>query len=172
MIVRTEKTSLTGTLEAVIGGYCVKGELDASLHPCHWIRVYFSKNIRVATDILEAFAIPENLVAYVSLHYQKALILESKYEKLWKDLRGYGLQCFSFQTLDREEYYCSNYESLPLEFQKIIWLNDDFLYDENLIFDFQAFAKIDEGVLYLNPNHVSIKQIIDYVEELDWQTRR
>jgi len=170
---RKDKSSLTGTLEMIVGGYCVEGELRASWHVNNWIRVYCDEAMHaIDEDNLKKFAIPENLVAYVSLHNQKAFILASMYEKLQKDLQGYGLQCFRCQTLDEENYYCSEPKSLPKEFQKITWLNDDFLYDENLDFDFQAFAKIDEGTLYLNPNHVSIKQIIEYVEEVDWRERR
>jgi hypothetical protein len=45
---------------------------------------------------------------------------------------------------------------LPQEYRNIVWINDDFMDDDKIDFDYEAFELIDSGVDYLNPAHFSI----------------
>ena len=42
----------------------------------------------------------------------------------------------------------------------ILWIRDDFLSDENIDFDYDAFEQIDSGIDYINPDHFSVNEII------------
>ncbi len=53
---------------------------------------------------------------------------------------------------------------LPSFLSKITWISDDFLSDENIDFDFEAFEIIDSGVIYLNPNHFSVMEMITAIK--------
>lgn len=50
--------------------------------------------------------------------------------------------------------------NIPEFLQDIIWINDDFMLDENIPFDFEAFELIDRKVNYLNPKHFSVSQLV------------
>lgn len=39
-------------------------------------------------------------------------------------------------------------------------IDDDFMKNEKIPFDFDSFALIDEGVHYLNPKHFSVSQLV------------
>lgn len=42
------------------------------------------------------------------------------------------------------------------------WIDDDFLNNEKLEFDYEKFELIDAGVKYLNPKHFSVKNFVMY----------
>ena len=42
------------------------------------------------------------------------------------------------------------------------WINDDFLNNEKLEFDYEKYELIDAGVKYLNPKHFSVKNFVMY----------
>ena len=54
-----------------------------------------------------------------------------------------------------QELLCVSTVNIPEFLQDIIWINDDFMLDENIPFDFEAFELIDSKVNYLNPKHFS-----------------
>ena len=43
-----------------------------------------------------------------------------------------------------------------------LWIDDDFLNNEKLEFDYEKFELIDTGVKYLNPKHFSVKSFVKY----------
>ena len=49
---------------------------------------------------------------------------------------------------------------IPILFENIIWIDDDFLNDENIEFDFEAFDIIDSGEIYINPKHFSVLDLV------------
>ena len=59
-----------------------------------------------------------------------------------------------------EALQCSRIDLLPQEFSGILWIDDDFMDDENIPFDFESFSLIDDGVDYLNPKHFSVARLI------------
>ncbi|MDE5931444.1 MAG: transposase, partial [Lachnospiraceae bacterium] len=58
--------------------------------------------------------------------------------------------------LTEENLTCAHPEQLPPEYKNIVWINDDFMNDDRIEFDYEAFELIDSGVDYLNPGHFSI----------------
>lgn len=46
----------------------------------------------------------------------------------------------------------------------VVWIDDDFMSDENIEFDFEAFDSIDSGEKYLNPKHFSLENSIDTLQ--------
>ena len=137
------KWSLSAQLEAFTGGYSVEGEgLD------EWIKIYYKAGC-------------DSLIAYVSLSNKMAFVLDEHIKKFKQDTKGYGFAYFPFDSFNEEKYYCSNTSLLPVAFSGIKWINDDFLNDETIEFDFEAFEIIDTGVTYLNPKHFSIYDLMN-----------
>ena len=50
---------------------------------------------------------------------------------------------------------------MPLLLKNVIWINDDFMNDEDIEFDFEAFEMIDGGEKYMNPKHFSVADLVD-----------
>lgn len=155
------KWSLSAQLEAFTGGYFVSGEgFD------QWIKIYYKKDFDESKHIYDELVHSNNLIAYVSLSRRMALVLSRFKNMFQKDTAGYGLAYYPFDSFDKEEYFCSNPANMSKEFFGLRWINDDFLDDKNLDFDYEAFELIDSGIPYLNPNHFSIKELmkmqIDY----------
>ena len=53
-----------------------------------------------------------------------------------------------------------NKGNIPDYLQEIIWIDDDFLSDDKLDFEYDAFELIDSKVSYLNPKHFSVYQMV------------
>ena len=43
-----------------------------------------------------------------------------------------------------------------------LWIDDDFLNNEKLEFDYEKFELMDTGIKYLNPKHFSVKSFVKY----------
>lgn len=150
--------SLEAQLEAIVGGYYVSGAgMD------EWVQIYYDKTANPEKTTLREIAKPENIIAYVSENCRKALVLKAHHRHFKEDSKGCGLAYFSFSSFEEEIYCCNNPAALPLEFQNIVWIEDDFLEDEAIPFDFEAFEVIDTGTKYLNPRHFSINQMMNYL---------
>ena len=146
------KWSLSAQLEAFTGGYSVEGErLD------EWIKIYYKADC----DSYEQIISRDSLIAYVSMATKMALVLDERIEKFKQDTKGYGLAYFPFDSFYEEKYYCSDPTLLTIVFSGIKWIDDDFLNDETIEFDFEAFEIIDAGVNYLNPKHFSIYDLMN-----------
>ena len=68
------------------------------------------------------------------------------------------------RSFDEQEFYVENTKKLPDFMSNIRWINDDFLNDDQIEFDYEAFELIDSGIDYLNPAHFSIKKLINYIK--------
>lgn len=150
------KWSLSAQLEAFTGGYFVSGEGFNE-----WIKIYYCESYHESKNSIHELVHPENLIAYVSLNRKMALILSKYMDKLKKDTVGYGLAYYPFDSFDTKEYFCLTPENMPKEFFGLRWINDDFLSEEKIDFDYEAFVLIDSGVKYLNPNGFSIKELME-----------
>ena len=69
---------------------------------------------------------------------------------------------YSFEI---EEFYFDREMEIPLLLKNVIWIDDDFMNDENIEFDYEAFDVIDSGEKYLNPKHFSVKALIDILKK-------
>ena len=65
-------------------------------------------------------------------------------------------------SLDEECIECSRYSDYCEHILPALWIDDDFLNNEKLEFDYEKFELIDTGVKYLNPKHFSVKSFVKY----------
>ena len=149
--------SLSGWLEAFVGNYFVYGEGGGS-REFHWLTVYYDPDIDPIYEAVETTL--ANAVAYVSSDYRWGFVLSKHLEKFRKDTAAYGMRCLPVPDFQQETLCCARIDLLPQAFSGIVWVDDDFMDDETIPFDFDSFALIDDGVDYLNPKHFSVKQLI------------
>lgn len=96
--------SLTGQLEAMVGGYYVSGAgMD------EWEQIYYDKTADPEKTTLREIAKPENIIAYVSENCHKALVLEAHYRHFKEDSKGHGLAYFSFASFEDD--------AIPFDFE-------------------------------------------------------
>lgn len=153
--------SLSGKLEGIIGNYFVFGEGTCD-KDFHWLTVYYDSNIDTYTEAVEL--VPSNIVAYVSSDYRWGFVLSSHIQKFKENVSEYGISCIPISSFENEILQCSHTNLMPCEFSDIAWIDDDFMDNENIPFDYESFALIDEGVHYLNPKHFSVAQLIMIME--------
>lgn len=102
--------------------------------------VYFPVN---EDNLPAALYNKDYIAAIISEKVSLAFVCDRIYEKFCKDTKDYK---FSYIRI----------ESLLEEYKGIIWIDDDFMNDDTMEFDYEAFEVIDSGVDYLNPKHFSI----------------
>ena len=68
-------------------------------------------------------------------------------------------------SFEIDEFYIDREMEVPLLLKNVIWIDDDFMNDENIEFDYEAFDVIDSGEKYLNPKHFSVKALIDILKK-------
>lgn len=149
--------SLSGWLEAFVEYYFVWGEGGGDIN-FHWLTVYYDPDIDPLYEAVEAMR--EKIVAYVSSDYRWSFVLSRHLEKFQKDTAGYGMVYLPVPDFERELLQCSRTDLLPQAFSDILWIDDDFMDDENIPFDFDSFSLIDDGAEYLNPKHFSVTRLI------------
>lgn len=164
--------SLSGQLEAIVGGYAVQGEYEAAQNQEAWITVYYDVQVDPEDFLCEEIIAQQNLIAYVALQARLAFVLEKNAAKFEQDTAGHGLRYIPILNFSEECYCCYRPSRLPEFLQQVVWIDDTFLHDESAIFDFAAFAKIDDGVQYLNPAHFSIQHLINYLQKQQWLKNR
>ncbi len=109
---------------------------------------------------------PQNLIGYVDKKERWVFILDKYLKKFKEDTVEYELIYISVPSMQEMILQCKQTDCLPMEFSQLLWLDDDFMDDEKIPFDFDAFALIDEGRDYLNPNHFSVNQLIKFTQKL------
>ena len=148
--------SLFGKL-AMSGNYFVS-EVTYGVFGGLWNSIYFDNDIN--SEIEGINCIDKNLIGYVDKEIRWAFIIEEYIEKFKKDTLEYGLKYIAVPSLQEDILQCTHTDNLPNEFSKVLWIDDDFMYNENIPFDFDMFNIIDEGVLYLNPKHFSVNMFV------------
>lgn len=158
---RQAAISLSGELEGVIGNYFVS-QVTNGIFDGLWYSVYYDSSI----DYLKkAIKRDRNLIGYVEKSIRWAFILENRSQKFKEDTAEYGLIYIEVPSFEQEILQCQHPDNLPSEFADVLWIDDDFLNDETLPFDFDLFARIDAGEAYLNPNHFSVNQFVKSTQE-------
>ena len=147
--------SLSGKLEAIVGNYFVSGEgnPDETIYT-----IYYDPTIDSYCDSVEL--VDKNLIGYVTSDYEYAFIKKSVLEKFKRDTEEYNMTIIPVDDLDGQELSINVECSLPDYVSAVTWIRDDFLYDKDIEFDYDAFEKIDSGMKYLNPDHFSVKELI------------
>ena len=151
--------SLCGHLEAIVGQYFLYGVGISDIETLYYDSTA-GHHDAIATK-------KENIVAYFINNEKIAFVRRDMQSKLLNDTEGYNIsfipvesfevECLNRETLEQISEYFNNWES-------ILWVDDDFMNDENREFDFPAFEIIDSGTKYLNPRHFSLKQLISVLE--------
>ena len=153
--------SLSGWLEAIVDHYYVDSECGW-IEEFYWLYIYYNEETDTTYECVEQ--VPENLVAYVSADYRWCFVLNKHLEKFKRDTAGYGLHYIPVSDFGEEMFQCSNIDMLPKEFSNIVWIDDDFMYDESIPFDYDSFSLIDDKIPYLNPKHFSVGQLVMVME--------
>jgi len=152
----TEKRiSLCGKLEAVVGNYFlsgagVPGECVETLYYDSTVGLY---------DCVPL--VKKNIVAYIVENETVVFVRADMLTKFQTDTEEYGLIYIPVDSFDAEEFYVDREMEIPHLLESVIWIDDDFMNDENIEFDFEAFDIIDSGEKYLNPKHFSVERLID-----------
>lgn len=76
------------------------------------------------------------------------------------DTVEYGITYIEVNSFDKQILQCCNPSSLSKKLLEVEWIDDGFMDNENIPFDYDAFEKIDDGIIYLNPKHFSVKELI------------
>lgn len=142
--------SIEVQLEVMCGDYFVLGNPDGFEY------VYWSVNCDNLSNVLGK---RENIVAIISESMSLAFVRSDFLEKFRKDTGNYNFVYIPLDNWTEENLKCDSPEKLPDEYKHIAWIDDDFMNDDTLDFDFEAFEKIDSGTDYLNPKHFSIYEI-------------
>lgn len=151
----SHRMSLSGKLEAIVGNYFLYG---AGI-PDNDIQVlYYDSTVGVYDEIP---LVEENIVAYIFGNESIAFVREDMLEKLKKDTEEYELVFIPVHSFEADELRIDVELGIPSLFRGIIWIDDDFMRDENIEFDFAAFDIIDSGKKYVNPNHFSVANLMD-----------
>jgi len=152
--------SLCGKLEAIIGNYFLSG---AGVPGERVETLYYDPAVGKYDAVP---MIKENIVAYFIADESIAFIKSRTSEKLQKDSAGYGLKYIVVDDFDDEELCVDTEKQLPVYLDGILWIDDDFMNDETMPFDYEAFEDIDSGVEYLNPKHFSASQLMRILKKL------
>jgi len=152
---KAQRISLCGKLEGIVGNYFVRGAGVPEEWPLQTI--FYDSEVDSYTEKVKLTQ--ENIVAFVDANDKWAFVLNKHMEKFKEDTAEYGIKYVGVESFREEVLCCSAPDLLPEEFQNLRWIDDDFMSDETIPFDFEAFAEIDEGVEYLNPKHFSVMQL-------------
>ena len=77
-----------------------------------------------------------------------------------EDTREYNMRLVPIKSFDAEILSQKSLETMMHMPQDFKWIDDDFMNDDTIAFDYDAFDLIDSGVAYLNPYHFSVNQLI------------
>ena len=88
--------------------------------------------------------------------------MNSFLEKFINDTVDYDIHYVGVDSLDKECIECRRYTDYCEHILPAFWIDDDFLNNEKLAFDYEKFELIDAGVKYLNPKHFSVKNFVMY----------
>ena len=86
--------------------------------------------------------------------------IDNIYEKFSGDIKEYNTTIIPVSDFETPECKIDETQNVPDFISDIVWIRDDFLSDENIDFDYDAFEKIDSGIDYINPDHFSVNEII------------
>lgn len=145
--------SLCGKLEALIGNYFL-----SNVSPESRIEIlYYDATVGIydAVDTLE-----KNIVACFVDNESVGFVKSDFSEKLQKETEDYGITYICVDDFSDEQLCVNLSNELPNYLKDIVWINDDFLSDDSVPFDYDAFEIIDSKVDYLNPAHFSVLQLI------------
>ena len=147
--------SLCGKLEAIIGNYFLSGAGT----PEEEVEILYYDSKAGEYDMISL--VKENVVAYILENETIAFVLMDMLTKFKEDTKEYELVYIPAESFETEEIYIDREMELPRFLESVIWIEDDFMYDDSIEFDCDAFDVIDSGEKYVNPNHFSVKELMN-----------
>ncbi len=150
-----KRISLCGKLEAMVGNYFLSG---AGVPGESVETLYYDSTIGFYDCVP---LVKKNIVAYIVENETVAFVRTDMFAKFQADTEEYGLIYIPVDSFDAEEFYIDRVMGIPHLLEPVVWIDDDFMSDENIEFDFEAFDIIDSGEKYLNPKHFSVKNLIE-----------
>ena len=149
--------SLCGHLEAIIGNYFIS---QAGNPEAYWYAIYYDSSIDGYNECVEIT--DKNLIGYVYFDDRAAFVLNSSLERFINDTVDYDIHYIGVDSLDEECIACREYADYCEYILPAFWIDDDFLNNEKIPFDYEKFELIDDGAKYLNPKHFSVKNFVKY----------
>lgn len=150
--------SLCGKLEAIIGNYFLSG---VSVPGQEIETLYYDASIDI-DDSVEL--IEENIVAYYVAEESIAFVKRDMFDKLQNETEEYGITYVAVDDFYQEILCVNQMKKMPEFLNTVVWVDDDFMSDDTIQFDFEAFEIIDSKVSYLNPKHFSVSQMISVLQ--------
>lgn len=147
--------SLCGKLEAIVGNYFLAG---AGAPEERVETVYYDATVDFY-DVVPR--VKENIIAYILENETVAFVRTDMFAKFQADTEEYCLIYIPVDSFEAEEFYIDREMGIPHLLEPVVWIDDDFMNNENIEFDFEAFDIIDSGEKYLNPKHFSVAKLID-----------
>lgn len=149
---QTHQISLCGKLEAIVGHYDLAG---VGLYDIETL--YYDPNVGMYDVISKS---KDKIVAYFLENETVAIVRKDMLSKLKADTEEYNIQFCPVESFEEEFLTKEELEPYLDCVNGINWVDDDFMNDESIEFDFDAFEKIDSGEIYLNPKHFSVNQLV------------
>lgn len=150
---KPQRLSLCGHLEAIIGKYFLS-------QVGYWYAIYYDSSKGDYNECVEIT--DKNLIGYVYCDDRAAFVLNGFLERFINDTFDYNIHYVGVNSLDEEYLECRSYSDYSEHILPALWIDDDFLNNEKIPFDYEKFELIDEGVKYLNPKHFSVKSFVKY----------
>lgn len=114
----------------------------------------------------------QEIIAYASYSYNLIFVLEDYFCDLKATIdfvnnkvdcgKKYKFEYVVEKSFYEQYYHCSNIEMLPIEMQKICWIDDSFLTNELAEFDYKIYEKIEKSKgMYVNPVGFSLNKFFE-----------
>lgn len=153
--------SLCGKLEAIVGGYFLS-HIGVSENGVETL--YYDPSVDVYESVETS---KENIVAYFLRNESIALVKKEMLPKLKEDTKEYDIIYYEVENFEAETLSIDDIKPFDDFLNGLIWIDDDFMYDESIPFNFELFEIIDSKVPYLNPKHFSVDQLIRALDEAE-----
>ena len=152
-----KRVSLCYKLEAIIGNYYLAG---AGLDDIETL--YYDSDMEIDDSIPLS---KDKIVAYFLENESIAFVRMDLLTKLKADTEEYNIKYIPVKSFEAEVLNKKLIDEYFDILRDIKWIDDGFLNDDSIEFDYEAFEIIESGIVYLNPKHFSVNQLISVLNE-------
>lgn len=152
-----KRVSLCYKLEAIIGNYYLAG---AGLDDIETL--YYDSDMEIDDSIPLS---KDKIVAYFLENESIAFVRMDLLTKLKADTEEYNIKYIPVKSFEAEVLNKKLLDEYFDILKDIKWIDDGFLNDDSIDFDYEAFEIIESGIVYLNPKHFSVNQLISVLNE-------
>ena len=109
----------------------------------------------------------KKIAAYVSERLGTAFVLDEFTSHFEEITKGYGLTYIPVESFE-DKFFVSDIKNLPKGFEVIVWLDDEFMNNNDVPFNYEAYENIIEPKLpYLNPKGFTVVELVKYLSVKD-----